>query len=137
MCASHLLTFIFQTSVKQLRKLWDNLKTRRKNELLRERLVDDDSTADVKHKISNSNFDDISDSLDSNAMSVDFPSALDENSYLPNSSPHNWTLPIETVIIENEDNTTYKNLSPDGEEPYAEPSDGMLIIIKCFRMYHL
>lgn len=118
--------FLFQTSVKQLRKLWDNLKTRRKNELLRERLVDDDTgVIDCKPKLCNSNYDDVSDSLDSNAMSVDFPSALEDNSYGPNHSPQSWTLPIETVIIENEE--TYKDVHHhhEDEQPFAEPNEGM------------
>ncbi|XP_065222978.1 uncharacterized protein LOC135847400 [Planococcus citri] len=120
-----------ETSVKQLRKLWDNLKTRRKNELLRERLVDDDSTsAELKHKLSNSNYDDISDSLDSNAMSVDFPSALDENSYLTNNSPNSWALPIETVIIENESEETYRDTYKDAthhqpDDNFVEPSEAV------------
>lgn len=108
--------------MKQLRKLWDNLKTRRKNELLRERLVVDDESGlcDLKFNAYEMNpiKDEISDSLDSNTMSIEYPSTTDENSYINGGSSHNWTLPIETVIVEDED--TYRELPAEDEEQETE-----------------
>lgn len=115
--------------MKQLRKLWDNLKTRRKNELLRERLVSEEERllGDVKRS---SNYDliprdEVSDSLDSNPMSVDY-SGLEESGYMNGNSSNNWTLPIETVIVE------------DGDTAYKEPSreDDELELEKPFPLNH-
>lgn len=103
--------------MKQLRKLWDNLKTRRKNELLRERLVSEEESllGDVKR---GSNYDliprdEVSDSLDSNPMSVDY-SGLEESGYMNGNASSNWSLPIETVIVE--DGDTYKEPPRENDE---------------------
>lgn len=108
---------MLQTSVKQLRKLWDNLKTRRKNELLRERLVDEENAMSESkcnmydHRIK----DEVNDSLDSIGMNIDYHTATNDGPYINGGTPHNnWTLPIETVIVE--DDESYRDMAPDDDE---------------------
>lgn len=113
---------IFQTSVKQLRKLWDNLKTRRKNELLRERLMDEEhAMMDSKNSIhlyDSSVKDEVNDSLDSINASMNYHSSNDVP-YINGGSQHNWApLPIETVIVEDEE--TYKDVRTEDDEQIAD-----------------
>lgn len=104
--------------MKQLRKLWDNLKTRRKNELLRERLVDEENAmSDSKCNLYDLRGikDEVNDSLDSIGMNIDYHTPANDGPYINGGTPHhNWTLPIETVIVEDDD--AYREIPHEDDE---------------------
>ncbi len=92
--------------------------------MLREQLVKEVGAAAGEYKRRPYNRtikDEVSDSLDSNTMSIDYPYSLDDSAsaYMNgDNNSNNWSLPIETVIVEDDNN--YKETTYDDEDVELE-----------------